>query len=108
MQVRAAVAREAGKPLSLETAELEGPREGEVLGVQVPGVELPHLRIPHRGDAGERRPIRKRGIVLDVVRALDLKTPARLRPARGRGRLRPDRGVGAAQRLSRPGRPGRG
>jgi S-(hydroxymethyl)glutathione dehydrogenase/alcohol dehydrogenase len=31
MQVRAAVAREAGKPLSIETVELEGPREGEVL-----------------------------------------------------------------------------
>jgi S-(hydroxymethyl)glutathione dehydrogenase / alcohol dehydrogenase len=31
MQVRAAVAREAGKPLSLETVELGGPREGEVL-----------------------------------------------------------------------------
>ncbi len=31
MKVRAAVAREAGKPLSLETVELEGPRQGEVL-----------------------------------------------------------------------------
>ena len=31
MKTRAAVAREAGKPLSLETVELEGPREGEVL-----------------------------------------------------------------------------
>jgi S-(hydroxymethyl)glutathione dehydrogenase / alcohol dehydrogenase len=31
MQTRAAVAREAGKPLSLETVELDGPREGEVL-----------------------------------------------------------------------------
>ena len=31
MQVRAAVAREAGKDLSLETVELAGPREGEVL-----------------------------------------------------------------------------
>src|SRR5690349_10938532 len=31
MRVRAAVARGAGKPLSLETVELEGPREGEVL-----------------------------------------------------------------------------
>ena len=31
MQVRAAVAREAGKPLSLETVDLEGPRAGEVL-----------------------------------------------------------------------------
>ncbi len=31
MKVRAAVAREAGKPLSLETVELDGPREGEVL-----------------------------------------------------------------------------
>jgi S-(hydroxymethyl)glutathione dehydrogenase/alcohol dehydrogenase len=31
MQVRAAVAWEAGKPLSLETVDLEGPRGGEVL-----------------------------------------------------------------------------
>ena len=31
MQIRAAVAREAGKPLSLETVDLEGPRAGEVL-----------------------------------------------------------------------------
>jgi S-(hydroxymethyl)glutathione dehydrogenase/alcohol dehydrogenase len=31
MKVRAAVAREAGKPLSLETVDLEGPRAGEVL-----------------------------------------------------------------------------
>jgi len=31
MDVRAAVAMEAGKPLSIETVQLEGPREGEVL-----------------------------------------------------------------------------
>ena len=31
MDVRAAVALEAGKPLSIETVRLEGPREGEVL-----------------------------------------------------------------------------
>ena len=31
MKVRAAVAREAGKPLSLEIIDLDGPREGEVL-----------------------------------------------------------------------------
>ena len=31
MQVRAAVAWQAGQPLSLETVELEGPRAGEVL-----------------------------------------------------------------------------
>ena len=31
MQVRAAVAREAGKPLSLETVNVDGPRTGEVL-----------------------------------------------------------------------------
>jgi S-(hydroxymethyl)glutathione dehydrogenase/alcohol dehydrogenase len=31
MQTRAAVAFEAGKPLSIETVELDGPREGEVL-----------------------------------------------------------------------------
>jgi S-(hydroxymethyl)glutathione dehydrogenase/alcohol dehydrogenase len=31
MKTRAAVAREAGKPLSLETVDIEGPRAGEVL-----------------------------------------------------------------------------
>src|SRR3974390_3602530 len=31
MQVRAAVARRANQPLSLETIELDGPRDGEVL-----------------------------------------------------------------------------
>src|SRR5690606_13471038 len=31
MEVRAAVARAAGKPLEIETIRLEGPREGEVL-----------------------------------------------------------------------------
>ena len=31
MQVRAAVARKAGEKLSLETVELDGPRDGEVL-----------------------------------------------------------------------------
>src|ERR1700674_2022571 len=31
MQTRAAVARQAGQPLSLETVELEGPHAGEVL-----------------------------------------------------------------------------
>ena len=31
MKTRAAVARQAGQPLSLETVDLEGPRAGEVL-----------------------------------------------------------------------------
>ena len=31
MQTRAAIARKAGEPLSLETVELDGPRDGEVL-----------------------------------------------------------------------------
>ncbi|MCZ6720175.1 MAG: S-(hydroxymethyl)glutathione dehydrogenase, partial [Proteobacteria bacterium] len=31
MQTQAAVALAAGKPLSIETVELEGPKEGEVL-----------------------------------------------------------------------------
>ena len=31
MQVKAAVAWEAGKPLEIETIDLEGPREGECL-----------------------------------------------------------------------------
>ncbi len=31
MDVRAAVAFEAGKPLSIETVQLEGPKAGEVL-----------------------------------------------------------------------------
>ena len=32
MDVRAAVAFEAGKPLALETVRLDGPRAGEVIG----------------------------------------------------------------------------
>ncbi len=31
MDVRAAVAHEAGKPLVIETVQLEGPRAGEVM-----------------------------------------------------------------------------
>ena len=31
MKMRAAVAHEAGKPLTIETVDLDGPREGEVL-----------------------------------------------------------------------------
>src|ERR1041385_1651129 len=31
MQIKAAVAYEAGKPLAIETVELEGPKAGEVL-----------------------------------------------------------------------------
>ena len=31
MDVRAAVAHQAGQPLTIETVQLEGPREGEVL-----------------------------------------------------------------------------
>jgi S-(hydroxymethyl)glutathione dehydrogenase/alcohol dehydrogenase len=31
VDVRAAVAHEAGKPLAIETVQLEGPRAGEVL-----------------------------------------------------------------------------
>ena len=31
MQTRAAVAHEAGKPLTIETVTLDGPRAGEVL-----------------------------------------------------------------------------
>src|ERR1043166_5119583 len=31
MQIKAAVAHEAGKPLAIETGELEGPKDGEVL-----------------------------------------------------------------------------
>ncbi len=41
MKVRAAVAREAGKPLSLETVDLEGPRAGEVL-VEVKATGICH------------------------------------------------------------------
>jgi Zn-dependent alcohol dehydrogenase len=41
MQVRAAVAREAGKPLSLETVDLEGPRAGEVL-VEIKAIGICH------------------------------------------------------------------
>ena len=41
MKVRAAVAREAGKPLSLETVDVEGPRAGEVL-VEVKATGICH------------------------------------------------------------------
>ena len=41
MDVRAAVAWEAGKPLSIETVQLEGPRDGEVL-VEVMATGLCH------------------------------------------------------------------
>ena len=41
MDVRAAVAFEAGKPLSIETVQLSGPREGEVL-VEIKATGLCH------------------------------------------------------------------
>src|ERR1700678_3321625 len=41
MDVRAAVAFEAGKPLSIETVQLEGPRAGEVL-VEIKGTGICH------------------------------------------------------------------
>ncbi|MEX0694342.1 MAG: S-(hydroxymethyl)glutathione dehydrogenase/class III alcohol dehydrogenase [Rhodospirillales bacterium] len=41
MQTRAAVAFEAGKPLSIETVELDGPRDGEVL-VEIKATGLCH------------------------------------------------------------------
>jgi S-(hydroxymethyl)glutathione dehydrogenase/alcohol dehydrogenase len=41
MKTRAAVAREAGKPLSLETVDLEGPKAGEVL-VEVKATGICH------------------------------------------------------------------
>ncbi|MDY0882494.1 alcohol dehydrogenase catalytic domain-containing protein, partial [Dongia soli] len=41
MDVRAAVALEAGKPLSIETVQLDGPQAGEVL-VEVKATGLCH------------------------------------------------------------------
>src|SRR5258707_8112146 len=41
MKVRAAVAHEAGKPLVIETVDLDGPREGEVL-VEIKATGLCH------------------------------------------------------------------
>src|SRR5581483_457044 len=41
MQTRAAIAREAGKPLVIETVELDGPRDGEVL-VEVKATGICH------------------------------------------------------------------
>ena len=41
MDVQAAVAFEAGKPLSIETVKLDGPREGEVL-VEVKATGICH------------------------------------------------------------------
>ena len=58
MKVRAAVAREAGKPLSLETVDLEGPHAGEVL-VEIKATgHLPHRRIhPLRRRSGRDFPV---------------------------------------------------
>ncbi len=42
METRAAVALEAGKPLWIETVDLEGPREGEVLVEINNGFDLMH------------------------------------------------------------------
>ena len=41
METRAAIATEAGKPLSIETVTLEGPRKGEVL-VEVKSTGICH------------------------------------------------------------------
>ena len=41
MKVRAAVAHEAGKPLVIETVDLDGPREGEAL-VEIKATGLCH------------------------------------------------------------------
>ena len=49
MDVRAAVAWEAGRPLSIETVQLEGPRAGEVL------VELKATGICHTDEFTRRR-----------------------------------------------------
>ena len=50
METRAAIATEAGKPLSIETVTLEGPREGEVLSKlsrQASAIRMPiHCRVP--------------------------------------------------------------
>ena len=53
MKVRAAVAREAGKPLSLETVDVEGPRAGEVL------VEIKATGICHTDEYTLSAPIPK-------------------------------------------------
>ena len=52
METRAAVALEAGKPLSIETVDLEGPRDGEVL-VEIKSTGICHtdaLRFGRRSE----------------------------------------------------------
>ena len=53
MDVRAAVAVQAGKPLEVMTVQLEGPKAGEVL------VEVKATGICHTDDSLCRAPIRK-------------------------------------------------
>jgi len=61
MQTRAAVAFEAGKPLSIETVELEGPREGECLvEIKATGIchtdEFTHRKACSRPSSATRGP----------------------------------------------------
>ncbi len=54
MDVKAAVAYEPGKPLVIETVQLEGPKAGEVL-VEIKATR----RLPHRRVHAARAPIRR-------------------------------------------------
>src|SRR3546814_5501952 len=71
MDVRAAVAFEAGKPLSIETVQLEGPKAGEVL-VEIKATGICHTAaFTLSGDDPERAfpPIlglEGAGVVVDV------------------------------------------
>ena len=56
MQVRAAVAREAGKPLSLETVNVDGPRTGEVL-IEIKATGICHTDEFTRSGADPGRPL---------------------------------------------------
>jgi S-(hydroxymethyl)glutathione dehydrogenase / alcohol dehydrogenase len=53
MKVRAAIAREAGRPLGLETVDVEGPRADEVL------IEIKAAGICHTGEYTLSVPIPK-------------------------------------------------
>ena len=46
MEVKAAVAHKAGEPLSIETVQLEGPREGECL-VEIKATGVCHTDALH-------------------------------------------------------------
>ncbi len=80
MDVRAAVAVEAGKPLSIETVSLDGPKEGECL-VEIKATGICHTdEFTRSGEDPEGLfPAilghEGAGVVVDVVRHLGARAP---------------------------------